>query len=254
MKLMTYNIFDGGQERLQFITEAVKRESPDYLTINEANEFSDNNNKTLRDFAEKINLPYFDISLSGEYDYHVAIFSKYPFRSLKKITPLMRACLVAELETELGTLSVASFHLAPYTEDLRLPEIDLIIKFQSGIAKSILMGDMNSLARVDGYSSEIIKDFNDLQIKKFTTNGKLRFDVTDRILSSGYYDCALEFKRNKENTAPTTLNEANAHGHMRLDYIFISKSLLPNLADYKVIKNDLTDKASDHYPVAIELK
>lgn len=254
MKLMTYNIFDGGQERLPFILEAVKKESPDYLTINEANGFNVDDEKILREFAEKVNLPHYDISLSGEYDYHVAVFSKYPFKKVQKLKSLMRACLVVELETELGEISIASFHLTPYTEDLRLPEIDLVLKSQTGIKNSILMGDMNSLSKADQYDSSIIKDFNDTQIKKYTTDGNLRFDVTEKILSAGYHDCALELKRNKDNTVPTLLNEDSAHGHMRLDYIFLSKSLLPCLGKYRVIKNELTDKASDHYPVTVEVK
>lgn len=254
MKLMTYNVFNGGQDRLTIVIEAIQRESPDYLTINEANGFSDNNNKVLKEISKMIGLSYYDIALSGEYDYHVAIFSKYPFKSVRKPRPLMRACLVVEMVTELGEISIASFHLTPYAEDLRLPEIDLVLKSQSGVKKSILMGDMNSLFKADEYDLGIIKDFNDIQIKKFTTNRKLRFDVTDKILSAGYYDCALELKRNKDNTVPTILNEDSAHGHMRLDYIFISESLLPNLTNYGVIKNDLTNRASDHYPVLVELK
>lgn len=251
---MTYNIFDGGKDRLPIIIDAVKKESPDYLTINEANGFSDNDNEILKRVSKEISLSYFDIAFSGEYDYHVAIFSKYPFKKIRKITPLMRACLVTEIESEFGLLSIASFHLTPYTEDLRLPEIDLILEFQKGKKNAILMGDMNSLSKADEYSSEIIKDFNDIQIKKYTTNGKLRFDVIDRIITAGYNDSALKLGKNKITTVPTTLNEANAHGQMRLDYIFLSKSLLQHLSNYKVVKSELTDKASDHYPVIVELR
>lgn len=254
MKLMTYNIFDGGKDRLPIVIEAIKRESPDYLTINEANGFNDNGNEILKRVSREISLPYCDISLSGEYDYHVAIFSKYPFKSVQKLKPLTRACLVVEIQLDLGLLSIASFHLAPYEENLRFPEIDLILKFLKGQKSSILMGDMNSLSKADEYSLEIIKDFNDIQIKKYTTDGKLRFDVINKISLAGYYDSALHSKKNKITTVPTTLNEDKAHGQMRLDYIFLSKSLLPHLSGYEVVKNELTDKASDHYPVMIELK
>jgi len=40
---------------------------------------------------------------------------------------------------------------------------------------------------------------------------------------------------------------------MRLDYIFVSESLVPCLQSYTVVKNELADKASDHYPVVVEL-
>lgn len=76
MKLMSYNILNGGVDRLSLIIDAIKQEKPDYLTINEANTFAKDNNKILKAFAQQIGLPYYDIALSGEYDYPVAIFSK----------------------------------------------------------------------------------------------------------------------------------------------------------------------------------
>jgi exodeoxyribonuclease-3 len=253
MKLMTYNILNGGNERLPNIIEIIKKESPDYLTINEANTFAKDNNKILKEVANKTNFPFFDIALSGEYDYHVAVFSKYPFKKITKLQPLMRACLVAQIDSVFGELSIASLHLTPYTEDLRHPEIDSIIKFQNQFQNRILMGDMNSLSKHDNYDQGIIRKFNDMQIKKFTTDGKLRFDAIEKILSVGYYDCGLQMNKNKEYTAPTSINEYKAHFNMRLDYIFLSKTLLPHLKQYKVIKNSLTEKASDHYPVIVLL-
>ncbi len=252
---MTFNILNGGKERLSLIIKIIKQVNPDYLTIDEANTFAADGNKILKEVSRKTKLPYCDIALSGEYDYHVAAFSKYPFKKVVKLQPLMRACIVTQIKTELGELSVASLHLTPYTEDLRHPEIDLITNFQNKFSKRILMGDMNSLSKHDGYKTEMIKSFNEMQIKKFTTNGKLRFDAINKIMSKGYFDSAIELKHNKINTAPTKgINECSAHSNMRLDYIFISKPLLPYLKSYQVIKNDLTEKASDHYPVVVELK
>ena len=92
-----------------------------------------------------------------------------------------------------------------------------------------------------------------MQLKKFTTDGKLRFDAISKIISNGYVDCAVRLGKNKEYTAPTSINEYSAHSNMRLDYIFLSESLIRHLKGYKVIKSDLTEKASDHYPVVVEL-
>ncbi len=254
MKLMTYNILNGGKERLSTIIEVIKQESPDYLTINEANTFANDENKILKEVASKTGFPFFDIALSGEYDYHVAVYSKYPFKKITKLQPLMRACLVAQINSAFGELSIASLHLTPYTEDLRHPEIDVIISFQNQFQNRILMGDMNSLSSHDNYDPKIIKSFNDMQIKKFTTNGKLRFDAIEKILSVGYYDSALRLGKNKEYTAPTAINEYEAHSNMRLDYIFLSENLTHHLKEYNVIKNSLTMKASDHYPISVLLE
>lgn len=252
MKVMTYNILDGAVDTLQEIVEVVKKESPDYLTLNEANTFASGDNKILKVFAQETNFPYFDIALSGEYDYHVAVLSKYPFKSVNKLQPLARACLITLIDSPLGELSIASLHLTPYSEDLRHPEIDLILDFQKEYPNKILMGDMNSLSKNDGYDERIIADFNKTQIKKFTGNGKLRFDAIDKILSTGYQDSAVLLGKNKETTVPTPSNNDSSHAQMRLDYIFLSNSLSTHLSSYEVIKNELTNKASDHYPVVIE--
>ena len=92
-----------------------------------------------------------------------------------------------------------------------------------------------------------------MQLKKFTTDGKLRFDAIGKILAQGYVDSSVRLGKNQEYTAPTTINEYAAHSNMRLDYMFLSESLLPHLRKYEVVKNELTDKASDHYPVVVEL-
>lgn len=251
---MTYNILDGAPKTLAEIIEIVKKEAPDYLTLNEANTFAKDDNKILKEFASATGFPFFDIALSGEYDYHVAVFSKYPFKETFRLQPLARACFIALIDSPLGTLSIASLHLTPYSEDLRDPEIDLIADFQKKYENRILMGDMNSLSRDDQYDPIIISNFNEILIKKFTTDGKLRFDAIDKILSVGYFDSAVQLGKNKENTVPTPASLDSAHAKTRLDYIFLSESLIPRLKNYSVIKNILTEKASDHYPVTIELE
>lgn len=254
MKLMTYNILNGGEGDFEAVIQVIKDESPDFLTINEANGFDGNDSQKLKEFSQKTELPYYKLALSGEYDYHVAVLSRKPFKEVKEIKPLMRAAILVLIETDFGDLSIIGTHLTPYSEDLRLPEIDLITGEQKQFANKILMGDMNSLSPSDGYDERMINDFNEMQLKKYTTDGKLRFDAINKIMSYGYCDTALIFNKQKEYTAPTSINEYQAHSNMRLDYIFVSESLKNKVASYSVIKNSLTEKASDHYPVVAILE
>lgn len=252
MKLLTFNIFDGGNERLQIIIDVIKSQSPDYVTINEANTFSANNNKILKQVAKEIGTPYFDIALSGDMDYHVAVFSKYRLLNIRKLQPLDRACLISETETPIGLISIASLHLTPFSEKLRDRELDLILEEQKSFPNRILTGDMNSLSVEDNYPNNLVSEFNKVQLNKFTSHGSIRFDAVNKILSLGYYDAAVLKKRNHEPTVPTLINEDLAHSNLRLDYCFISKSLVPHLKKYKVVKNNFTNRASDHYPIITE--
>ena len=251
---MTYNLLNGAPETLDQVVSVVNFVNPDFLTINEANTFAADNEKILKDFAERTGFKNFKLALSGEGDYHVAAFSKTPFKMVAEIKPLMRAGILSVIDSDFGELSIVSTHLTPYTEDLRLPEIDLIMNAQNKYKNKILTGDMNSLAQYDNYDPGIINGFNEMQTKKFTTNGKFRFDAVKTILSGDYLDSGYELKKNNVFTAPTDINEYGAHSNMRLDYIFVSRSLRNNLKNYEVIKNDLTKNASDHFPVTIELR
>lgn len=253
MKLMSYNIWDGAPDRLSKVVEVVQNESPDYLTVNEANTFSAHNNKILKEFASKTGFPYFDLALSGEMDYHVAVFSKFPLRNVVKLQPLARACLIAEINVPIGLISIASLHLTPFTEDMRHPEIDLILRAQKTAENRILMGDMNSLSPHDNYSDSIIKNFDNVLLTKFTKGGRLRFDAIKKIEESGYYDCAVIKKKSSDPTVPTSIASKSDHGRMRLDYAFVSKPLTDYIDNYSVISNELADTASDHYPIIIEL-
>ena len=253
MKLMTYNILDGAINTLLQVIEIVNQTSPDFLTLNEANTFAENDHKLLEEFADKTNFSHFEIALSGEGNYHVAVFSKFPFIETKKLQPLSRACLITTINSPFGLLSVASLHLSPFSEDTQHGEIDLIVNAQKEYPNRILMGDLNSLSRIDKYDEKIIDKFNEAQRKKFTKDGELRYDAIDKILSVGYFDPAIKMDKNMEPTVPTAANKDNTHGNMRLDYIFLSESLMPHLLNYSVIRTKLTDQASDHYPVTIEL-
>jgi exodeoxyribonuclease III len=253
MKLMTYNILNGGEAGINLVIDIIKQEAPDFLSINEANTFA-SNKEIIERISKETTLPYFHLALSGEHDYHVAVFSKYPFKKLEEIKPLMRAGILVVVDTEIGEICIVGTHLTPYTEDLRLPEIERIMDAQKQHQNRILMGDMNSLSKYDDYNPETINVFNDMQMKKFTTERKLRFDVIDKIRSAGYFDVGQEKGKNKVYTAPTaSINELEAHLNMRLDYIFVSESLLKQVISYDVVKNQLTDKASDHYPVIVTL-
>ena len=251
---MTYNILDGGDERLKMIAEIIKNENPDFVTINEANGFDLNNQGKLKELSELTGLLNYHLALSGEYDYHVAILSKYAFKSVKEVHPLTRAGIISVFDTNIGELAIVSTHLSPTSENSRITEINLILKRVQTYQNKVIMGDLNSLSSKDGYSKNIVNKFNTSQIKKFTNGGELQFEVTNIIAKSNFIDSCIVFGQQQNTTVPTSSNQDQSHSKMRLDYIFVSESLKNNLSSYKVVKNELTEKASDHYPIIVELK
>jgi hypothetical protein len=118
----------------------------------------------------------------------------------------------------------------------------------------VVLGDLNALSPEDEYAHLSFEAMNEKQRAKFTRDQKLRFDVIRKLRSSGFVDSAVLQGKNHIHTAPTALKDDIAHAHMRLDYVFVSSALSPYIDRYQVVKDRNTHIASDHYPVAVELR
>jgi exodeoxyribonuclease-3 len=254
MKLITYNILDGGGERLSLIAQVINDESPDIVVINEANGFDLNDNERLVSLGDLIAMPHYHLAPSGQRDYHVAIYSKLPLLSIEEIHPLVRAGIRVVVSTSIGQVAIVGTHLSPYSEVDRLPEIELILSSLAGYNNRIILGDLNSLAETDHYQEDsLVSSFNDTQMSKFTDGEMPLYKVTDIIEQNGYVDSGLLKNSETINTVPTNSNEDNSHSELRLDYVFISENMSNRVISYEVVKNSQTEQASDHYPVVVEL-
>ena len=251
---MTYNCYNGAVETLDKIIDTVNAARPDYLTINEANKFDANDNHIMRQFAEKTGFSHYHLELCGDgNEYHVAALSKSPFVSITAIKPMSRAAILAVVDTKIGHTAFLSTHLSPFSELARLAEVAKVTNALKPYPNSVIMGDLNSLSSKDEYPEDFIEDFNSGQIRKFTTDGAVRFDVMRTLYKAGYIDIASLFELERENTVPTSVNQDAEHSTMRLDYILISQALKEKATSYQVIKDALTEVASDHYPVVVDI-
>jgi exodeoxyribonuclease III len=252
MKIMTYNILGHDTEKVLSVIEVAKLIEPDFLAIQEANSFLEKDSYYLKLFSELLNLPYYDLS-SSEDNYHVASFSSYPFKEVEKLPMFRNACLKTLVELPFGETLIFNTHLTPFSEGDQLKELAILLGKRILNTPTIILGDLNSLSPDDNYNPEIIKNFNESQIYKFTSDGILEYRVINELKMLGFTDAALKIGVNSQNTVPTSSNKDVAHGIMRLDYIFMSEELVGYLKGVEVIKNEVTEKASDHYPVIAEL-
>lgn len=259
MKLMTYNILAGGRTRFPLILTIIRQAAPDFLAIQEANGFEKNDFQRLKEWSQALNLPYFELAPATRYDFHIASLSRYPFKKVEKIKLLQNACLLTEIESPLGRVTVVNAHPYPQEERERLKDIEKVLSAISNKLHPILLGDMNALSPLDGYPQTIVDQFNVYHLLKFTQNGTLVFTCIQKILAAHFTDVAVFLKQNQVPTAPNgiDLHEPFTITHnqpsIRLDYVFVRKELIKNLSVYKVIINDTTRKASDHFPVVVKL-
>jgi len=248
-RIISYNILEGMKtdttKGKQDFVKWLKSENPDILALQECNKFTQ---KSLEELARSYGHPY--AVLLREQGYPVALTSKFPIVNVDRVLDNMHhGFIVAKIKD----LNIIVLHLSPHKYWKRREEIDVIlntIKASQQKEKWIIMGDFNSLSPLDkdnyadGKYAERLKDLaKKHSFHENLVDGKyLDFEVQKRILEFGLHDTAKE---------KATGNEPKAN---RIDYIYVSKDLLPSVAKARFIRDDFTATHSDHVPVIMELK
>ena len=123
----------------------------------------------------------------------------------------------------------------------------------------VLLGDFNAFSPGDKYKlSELVKEFTAFQgsKEKAKKNAKdaLKYLMVKKVISKKLIDTYKNFNKKFEGTLPTKKYAVDKAGKIRIDYIFCSKDF--KVLKSGIIKNKLTEMASDHYPIyaVLELK
>jgi len=253
MRVMTYNIFEGGaMAGLEAVAEVILAQSPDVLCLQEAIPLM--KTSKLQSLVGILGLENYVLPSAGSTAFPVATLSRFPILNYKDIRDMRNGCLVTYLETPIGKIAVANVHLHPQGEEFRVRELKRIL---AAIRRksSLIVGDLNSLSKQDNYSQLQISRFPTKQREKFCIQGKVQYCSTDLLRQQGYVDVAVAMRRNKISTTPTPTCHDPAHaGPLRIDYVWVSEGLAGKLNSYRVIRSEKAGRASDHYPIMVDLK
>lgn len=261
LKIISYNVYNGmkldeSECKQQYIDWA-KAQDADIIAWQEMNFFT---REKLEKFAAGYGHKYAVLLKESPDDpafFPVAITSKYPIVNVNKVVDnLWHGALFADV----GNYHFVITHMNPFWTAKRIDEINLIIdsiKYsRDPNGKWIIAGDLNSFSpadKADYDKSTLLEDIKEKQKKRpileNLVNGQLSYTVQQNLLDAGYID-ALKLKHKEFiSTAPTKVFYDQASVPLRYDYIYVSPPLKNNVIDVKVLKDDFTDKYSDHYPV-----
>ena len=261
LKIISYNVYNGmkldeSEGKQQYIDWA-KAQDADIIAWQEMNFFT---REKLEKFAAGYGHKYVVLLKESPDDpafFPVAITSKYPIVNVNKVVDnLWHGALFADV----GNYHFVITHMNPFWTAKRIDEINLIIdsiKYsRDPNGKWIIAGDLNSFSpadKADYDKSTLLEDIKEKQKKRpileNLVNGQLSYTVQQNLLNAGYID-ALKLKHKEFiSTAPTKVFYDQASVPLRYDYIYVSPPLKNNVIDVKVLKDDFTDKYSDHYPV-----
>lgn len=266
LKIISYNVYNGMKldesEGKQKFIEWAKMQDADVIAWQEMNFFT---REKLEKFAASYGHKYAVLLKESPDDaafFPVAITSKYPIVNVNKVVDnLWHGALYADI----GHYHFVITHMNPFWTTKRVDEINLIIdsiKYsQDPKGKWIIAGDLNSFSPADKNDYDKSNLLNDIKEKEKKrpilenlVEGKLSYTVQQNLINAGFID-ALKLKHKEFiATAPTKVFYDQASTPLRYDYIYVSPQLKNNIIDVKVLKDDFTDKYSDHYPVQMVIK
>lgn len=263
ISVLYLNIHTGCKEsdRFKSLITFTKKENPDVLGLSELNGWERDNFSKLRRFKTHIGMQY-SVFCRSPHGYHLALFSKSPLENARLLhRGMWHGAIIANVKANGSSYSITVTHLSPMTEDIRLKEVDLLIRALDSRHQIILMGDMNSISPSDIKDDDaLLSRIRRMGMKKFGTNikkfgtNKLRKEVIQQISKEHLIDTARLFSNAPGHSVPTKRNMDRSHvTPLRLDYIFVTKDLRAKVRAAGVIRTKETDNISDHYPIYAKL-
>lgn len=246
LRVMTYNILEGGGERMPYIRDVIRGQSPDAIAIQEAND---------RDLIESLARELEMRLVYGESNspYSVAWLTTLPIRrsANHRLPELRKTLLEVEVEWESQPLRLYNLHLKANPEDERerLKEIQAVLPVigPASAEPRLFVGDFNSIGPSDRYISDI--QFPDDDVAFAERAYSLPRLVIPAILAAGYVDVYRAL--HSDGSGYTTKTPTPV---ARLDYIFASPALAARAVSCDHVEGSLPIYASDHLPVRADFE
>lgn len=250
MKVVSYNCYEGAQDTRDILLGSISDLHPDILQLQEINEWGEGNPSPFQYLAETGS---FETAVFGESNtrFKLGTLARRASLDYEVLTDgFWHSAIHTELPFRDSALHMWNVHLNPRFEDDRLPEVETLLARIDPDSYTLITGDFNSLAESDGYNEQdLLARFNAQGLKKFGETA-LRFDVIRRLTDAGFVDIGARYSW--QNTVPTPANKDADHAaRLRLDYAFATPKLARLVSGYRVVKNEQTDHASDHYPLEV---
>jgi exodeoxyribonuclease-3 len=249
LRLMTYNILDGGIGREAYLLKVIQRTQPDVLVLQEV--FSEG---ILKFLAASLEMQYF--VGEGNKERKVALLSKLPVRSFSShhsFPPIWRNFIDAEIEWMPNQyLRIIGVHpmaiLGVAFELWRLWEARYILAYveKLHIDHVLIAGDFNAIAPGEQTRTEFMPNW--LKQMIYLQGNRVYHFSIQKYLSAGLIDCFRVCNPNDEGfTLPPD------HPNARLDYVFVNENMKPYLKSAMVVREpEEVRYASDHLPVVVD--
>lgn len=257
MRLMTYNILEGGRshgDRLDAVTGIIAENAPDVLALNECNGFLDDGGRTTYELERQLGMR--SLIAETRTGFHVALFVRG--HDILEAHPMVdwfhHGALRVKLRLGQEEITVMTTHLCPYSSESRVREAQYLASHVRD-EHVVVMGDMNAISRHD-VERMAIDQMLPYRKSRHVIPGTETPDTRamDIFESAGLVDLWQSAHPGKDGaTLPTPLTDDSSRPELRVDYILGTPALQKKLTDCNVLVTEATKAASDHFPIVADL-
>lgn len=240
LRVLSYNLQEGGGDRLESITDVIRQQRPHAVALLEAN-----SQAGALALAHDLGMELVFGEANSEY--HVAWLSRLPVRRREnhRLAVLAKTLLEIEVVWAGDPLRLFATHLAsrhdPHTPAEEIPAILDVIRHATG-RSHLLVGDLNSLGPGDPVGCPPCGEEKRGDALQGASRPALRL-----ILEAGYVDCYRTLHPHVPGyTYPSTAP------WLRLDYVFASPQMAARLRACDIAMGEEAERASDHLPIWAE--
>jgi len=244
LRLLSYNIQFGGQDRMPMIASTINAVCPDVVLLQEAT-VPHNVERLARETGMPswgstrfYSLGYLSRRKVAHHEWHRPPGSRRPYLELVLADPVLR---------------VFGIHLSAihtnWMEERRSRELratlDSIKHHQNGL--HMLAGDFNTLA--PGERLDLHRLPRRLRLLAWMGGRTIRWQTIQMMLDAGYADGFRALHPKDDGATFPTWSP-----HIRLDFVFMPQQSIERLKRCDVIQGGPANAASDHFPVVAEIE
>ena len=253
MRLLTYNIREGGVGRADQIAEVIKAANPDVVALQEAR-----NPDVVQQIAKLAGFRHWGSKLSHSTGFlsNAGVLS----HAWRQPPQTRHALLEVSLADNLPRLFVLHLRawFSKWSERQRARELrglldgikEQLVKEKHAFAFHLLAGDFNALAPDEKFDSSPMPRW--IRTMVWLSGRDIARTTIDMMRADGYADAWRTLYRDHVNDPGYTFPVWSPH--VRLDYVFTPSEYSSRLVSCEVRKTpEVVRTASDHFPLLVEI-
>lgn len=253
MRIVSYNILDGGEGRADPLAEVIIAQEPDVVALVEAD-----NADVLERIAGRLNMDY--IRAEGTNSHSVALLSRWTIvqsanhAAIRDGVPCLLESLVRSPDGSEWPMGVVHLHARAFEADEaeREREVAALLEVFAPLRQAgrphVLMGDFNANTPIQKLDPERCKPKT--REAWHANGGQIPRRAIQKMLDAGYVDSLHAAIGDAAATAGSFTTQFPGQ---RVDYIFTYGIEPPRLKRAWIEQDRLAKYASDHFPIGVEI-